>query len=191
MTRLRAVGRYSSVHHSIPSSTEAREMHASACPSPEKLQQWRVASRIVFRLVNFALSALGPAHSRASFPANDRHFGNLTYPRRRAESAISFIQFAGVVTVTKLYVGNLPFDATEEAVRELFSAHGTVEKISLITDRDTGRPRGFGFVEMSNADASRAMQALNGSDFSGRSLRINEAQDRAGGGGGGRGPRRY
>jgi RNA recognition motif-containing protein len=80
--------------------------------------------------------------------------------------------------MTKLYVGNLPFTATDEAVRTLFSTHGAVEKISLITDRDTGRPRGFGFVEMSNADASRAMQALNGTDFEGRSLRVSEAQDR-------------
>jgi RNA recognition motif-containing protein len=95
--------------------------------------------------------------------------------------------------VTKLYVGNLPFTATEDSVRALFAPHGTVEKISLISDRDTGRPRGFGFVEMSNADASRAMQALNGQDFDGRSLKINEAQDRAGGRGNGdsRGPRRY
>jgi RNA recognition motif-containing protein len=95
--------------------------------------------------------------------------------------------------VTKLYVGNLPFSATEDGVRDLFSAHGTVEKVSLISDRETGRPRGFGFVEMSNADASRAMQALNGKDFDGRSLKVNEAQDRAsGGGGGGRGgPRRF
>ena len=96
--------------------------------------------------------------------------------------------------MTKLYVGNLPFTATEDGVRALFAPHGTVEKVSLITDRDTGRARGFGFVEMSNADASRAMQALNGQDFEGRSLKINEAQerDRAGGGGGGnRGPRRY
>ena len=91
--------------------------------------------------------------------------------------------------MTKLYVGNLPFSATEESVRALFSPHGTVEKVSIITDRDTGRPRGFGFVEMSNADASRAMQALNGVDFEGRALRINEAQDRDRGGG--RGPRRY
>jgi RNA recognition motif-containing protein len=94
--------------------------------------------------------------------------------------------------VTKLYVGNLPFTATEDAVRALFAPHGTVEKVSLITDRDTGRPRGFGFVEMSNADASRAMQALNGKDFDGRALKVNEAQDRDRGGGGGRGgPRRY
>ena len=85
--------------------------------------------------------------------------------------------------MTKLYVGNLPFSATEDSVRTLFSAHGTVEKISLINDRDTGRPRGFGFVEMSDSDASRAMQALNGKDFDGRALKINEAQDKPRSGG--------
>ena len=94
--------------------------------------------------------------------------------------------------MTKLYVGNLPFTATDEAVRTLFSTHGTVERVSLITDRDTGRPRGFGFVEMSNADASRAMQALNGTDFDGRALKVSEAQDRERSGGGNRGgQRRY
>lgn len=92
--------------------------------------------------------------------------------------------------MTKLYVGNLPFTATDESVRALFAPHGPVEKVSVITDRDTGQPRGFGFVEMSNADASRAMQALNGQDFGGRALKVNEAQDRNGGGGS-RGPRRY
>jgi RNA recognition motif-containing protein len=92
--------------------------------------------------------------------------------------------------VTKLFVGNLPFSATEDAVRALFSAHGTVESLALITDRDTGRPRGFGFVEMPNADAARAMQALDGKDFDGRALKVNEAKARegGGGGGGGRGP---
>ena len=80
--------------------------------------------------------------------------------------------------MTKLYVGNLPFSVTEDAVRNLFAPHGTVEKVSLINDRDTGRPRGFGFVEMSIADASRAMQALNGKDMDGRALKINEAQDK-------------
>lgn len=85
--------------------------------------------------------------------------------------------------MTKLYVGNLPFTVTEETVRNLFAPHGTVEKVSLISDRDTGRPRGFGFVEMSNADASRAMQALNGKDMEGRALKINEAQDRPRSGG--------
>ena len=85
--------------------------------------------------------------------------------------------------MTKLYVGNLPFTVTEEAVRDLFAPHGTVEKISLINDRDTGRPRGFGFVEMSDSDASRAMQALNGKDLEGRALKINEAQDKSRAGG--------
>jgi RNA recognition motif-containing protein len=95
--------------------------------------------------------------------------------------------------VTKLYVGNLPFTATDETVRALFAQHGTVEKVSLISDRDSGRPRGFGFVEMSQADASRAMQALNGTELEGRSLKVSEAQDRDGPGGRSRGggPRRY
>jgi RNA recognition motif-containing protein len=85
--------------------------------------------------------------------------------------------------MTKLYVGNLPFTATEDAIRTLFAPHGTVEKVSLINDRDTGRPRGFGFVEMSNADASRAMQALNGQEMDGCALKINEAQERPRSGG--------
>lgn len=93
----------------------------------------------------------------------------------------------------KLYVGNLPFSATEDSLRAAFGAHGTVESLSLIADRDTGRPRGFGFVEMSNADAARAMQALDGTDFEGRTLRVNQAQDkpRAGNGGSRGGQRRY
>jgi RNA recognition motif-containing protein len=85
--------------------------------------------------------------------------------------------------VTKLFVGNLPSTATEASVRALFSAHGTVESVALITDRDTGRPRGFGFVEVSSADATRAMQALNGSEFEGRALKVNEAQERERSGG--------
>jgi len=96
-----------------------------------------------------------------------------------------------VIKLTKLYVGNLPFTATDESVRTLFSKHGTVETVALITDRETGRARGFGFVEMPNADASRAMQALNGTDFDGRALKVNEAQDRDRSGGGNRGPRRF
>jgi len=80
--------------------------------------------------------------------------------------------------VTKLFVGNLPFTATDDGVRALFAQHGTVDKVALITDRETGRLRGFGFVEMPNADASRAMQALNGTDFEGRALKVNEAQER-------------
>jgi len=89
--------------------------------------------------------------------------------------------------MAKIYVGNLPFTATEAEVRTLFSEHGTVESVSLPTDRETGRPRGFGFVEMSQADSARAIQNLNGKELGGRPLRVNEAQDkpRTGGGGGG------
>jgi len=89
--------------------------------------------------------------------------------------------------MAKIYVGNLPFTATEDQVRALFAAHGTVESVALPSDRETGRPRGFGFVEMSSSDAARAIQAVNGQDLGGRPLRVNEAQDkpRTGGGGGG------
>jgi RNA recognition motif-containing protein len=86
--------------------------------------------------------------------------------------------------VTKLFVGNLPFSATEESVRELFAPHGTIDSLALINDRDTGRPRGFGFIEMSTDDAAKAVQALNGKNFGGRDLKVSEAQarDRAAGG---------
>jgi len=87
--------------------------------------------------------------------------------------------------MSKLYVGNLPFSATEEAVRALFSQHGSVDSVAMIMDRDTGRPRGFAFVEMPRADAARAMQSLNGHDMDGRPLKVNEAQDKPRGGGGG------
>jgi len=88
--------------------------------------------------------------------------------------------------MTKIYVGNLPFSATESEVRDLFAQHGTVDTVALPTDRETGRPRGFGFVEMPQADAQKAMQALNGFNMGGRPLRVNEAQDRPRTGGGGR-----
>ena len=85
----------------------------------------------------------------------------------------------------KLYVGNLPFTATEDEVREAFSQHGTVHSVALINDRETGRPRGFGFVEMDDDAAMTAMQNLAGKDMGGRPLRVNEAQERRSGGGGG------
>lgn len=140
-----------------------------------------------------ALSALGRASLRRALPAKDRHLRNTAIGRQTRSAKYFFCIYRECLAVTKLYVGNLPFSATEEGVRSLFSAHGSVEKVSLITDRETGRPRGFGFVEMSNADASRAIQALNGKEFDGRALKVNEAQERDRGGGGGpsRGPRRY
>ena len=78
-----------------------------------------------------------------------------------------------------IYVGNLPWSATEEQVRNLFSQYGTVNSVNLVSDRETGRARGFGFVEMADGDAAAAIQALNGSDMNGRSLKVNEAQPKA------------
>ncbi|MCP4657623.1 MAG: RNA-binding protein [bacterium] len=91
----------------------------------------------------------------------------------------------------RLYVGNLPFSATDEEIRELFGQHGAVSSVDLVTDRETGRPRGFGFVEMDDDDADSAVQALDGTAFGGRDLKVNVARprtERSGrGGGGGRG----
>lgn len=93
---------------------------------------------------------------------------------------------------TKLYVGNLSFRTTSEELRDAFAAVGTVESASVIEDRDTGRSRGFAFVEMATAEeAAAAIEQFNGKDFGGRNLTVNEAKPRAdrggGGGGGGRG----
>lgn len=88
-----------------------------------------------------------------------------------------------------IFVGNLSFSATEDAVRSMFQAYGTIERVSLVTDRNTGQARGFGFVEMANdAEAERAIAELNGRELDGRALNVNEArpkEDRGGGGGGG------
>jgi RNA recognition motif-containing protein len=86
----------------------------------------------------------------------------------------------------KIYIGNLPFSSTEDELRTVFERHGRVESVNVITDRDSGRPRGFAFVEMDEASAADdAIRALDGSELGGRSLRVNEAQDRNAGGGGG------
>jgi len=94
----------------------------------------------------------------------------------------------------KIYVGNLPFDCSEDDLRDLFSEYGSVTSVSILTDRETGRSRGFGFVEMGDG-ADRAISALDQSSFGGRNLRVNEARPRedrggSGGGGGGGGSRR-
>lgn len=90
----------------------------------------------------------------------------------------------------KLYVGNLPFNATQSEVQQLFAQHGNVEAVDLINDRETGRPRGFGFVQMDDEGAQKAIASLNGHDMGGRPLRVNEAEDRPRGGGGGGGGNR-
>ncbi|UCC72836.1 MAG: RNA-binding protein [Gemmatimonadota bacterium] len=94
----------------------------------------------------------------------------------------------------RIYVGNLPFAVTEDELSELFLQHGDVHSVNLITDRQTGRPRGFGFVEMDEDGAEAAISALDGTEFGGRTLRVSEAMergsgDRGGGGGGKRGQR--
>jgi len=80
--------------------------------------------------------------------------------------------------VKKIYVGNLSFSSSEDDVRDLFAQYGTVHSVRLITDRDTGRPRGFGFVEMDGDEADKAIETLNGAELGGRALRVNEARER-------------
>lgn len=92
-----------------------------------------------------------------------------------------------------IFVGNLSFNTNEDELRQLFEAYGQVDRVSILTDRDTGRSRGFGFVEMANnEDGEKAIAALNGSQLSGRTINVNEARpktERTGGGGGDRGSR--
>ena len=88
----------------------------------------------------------------------------------------------------KIYVGNLAFSTTEDQLRDLFGQHGTVTSVALITDRETGQPRGFGFVEMENG-ADKAISQLDGKQVGGRTLKVNEARPRESGGGGGGGRR--
>ena len=88
----------------------------------------------------------------------------------------------------KLYVGNLSFSTTEETLQAEFAAHGQVEEVAVITDRDTGRPRGFAFVSMVNdGEARAAIEALNGTEVDGRTITVNEARPKSNGGGGGGG----
>jgi cold-inducible RNA-binding protein len=90
--------------------------------------------------------------------------------------------------VKNIFVGNLDFAATDSSVRSMFEQYGTVDRVNLVTDRDTGRPRGFAFVEMSDtAAADRAITALNGTNLEGRALNVNEARPKTPGGGGGNG----
>ena len=95
-----------------------------------------------------------------------------------------------------IFVGNLSFAATEDTIRSLFETHGSVGRVNIVTDRDTGQPRGFGFVEMANdGEGEKAIAALNGTDVDGRTLNVNEARPKAersgGGGGGGFGRKRW
>ncbi len=86
--------------------------------------------------------------------------------------------FSKEQSMKQIYVGNLPYRSSEEEVRELFAQYGEVNSVKLITDRETGRPRGFGFVEMEDSSAAAAIEALDGKEFEGRVLKVNEARPR-------------
>jgi cold-inducible RNA-binding protein len=122
------------------------------------------------------------------------------HPARFRPASISPLSNSKEIKVKNIYVGNLDFSATEESIRSLFAPYGTVEKVHLATDRETGRSRGFAFVEMADdGGADKAITALNGTNLGGRALNVNEARPKAdraasgseGGyrGGRGRGPR--
>src|ERR1700687_438085 len=108
-----------------------------------------------------------------------------------AEVSHSQIAHIEATRLKNIFVGNLDFNTSEEELRQMFEAHGQVDRVSIMTDRDTGRSRGFGFVEMASAeDGEKAIAALNGSQVGGRTLNVNEARpkpERTGGGGGGGG----
>jgi len=111
----------------------------------------------------------GRARQQAWRPAGTRD-GFRTGPR--------IVSGPGVLSLKKIYVGNLPFSTTDDDLRDLFARHGEVSSASVVMDRESGRSRGFGFVEMETASAEVAITALNGRDMGGRSLRVNEAEDR-------------
>ena len=109
-------------------------------------------------------------------------------PCRPAEVAHVQIALSGAIRLKNIFVGNLNFNTSEDELRQMFEAYGQVDRVSIMTDRDTGRSRGFAFVEMANAeDGEKAIAALNGSQLGGRTLNVNEARpktERSGGGGG-------
>ncbi len=147
------------------------------------LRSHRIFTRIRFlpslRMANRQCNEEGPVYAMGSPPDRpdltraNRGSCNLHEPRNHHLSK-------------KIYVGNLPFSVTEQELRGLFESHGDIDSVNVIMDRETGRARGFAFVEMSEASAAdNAIRSLDGSDMGGRSLRVNEAEDKRGGGGGG------
>jgi len=90
----------------------------------------------------------------------------------------TFLFFRSFLVSKNIYVGNLPWSATEDEVRAAFDTYGEVTSVKLINDRETGRPRGFGFVEMEDQGALAAIESLDGSDFGGRNIKVNEARPR-------------
>ena len=118
--------------------------------------------------------------SQTLLSASDQNAVRLPWVRNaRPGGELLFLSaLQGIKRMTTIYVGNLPFSATENDARSLFERHGTVQSVKLMNDRETGRPRGFGFVEMSSNEAQTAIQHMNGFDMGGRPLRVNEARER-------------
>jgi RNA recognition motif-containing protein len=122
-----------------------------------------------------------------------RAFDLVIHPLSRKATEVPFSTYSGEIMSKRIYVGNLSFQTTENDISDLFGQVGEVESANLITDRDTGRSKGFGFVEMGNEDADKAIAQLNGTELNGRSITVNEARPREdrggnrGGGGYGRG----
>jgi hypothetical protein len=131
-------------------------------------------TEILAQVAGFAILS---AHLRT--PAKQRQFALVRKEKRG--------------TLKNIFVGNLSFNTSEDELRQIFEPYGQVERVSILTDRDTGRSRGFGFVEMANAEeGEKAIAGLNGSQIGGRTINVNEARpkaERASGGGGGRGER--
>ena len=127
-----------------------------------------------------------PAHLTVASSALDfRPFS--TCQVRETELALPTAQCRGR-SVKNIFVGNLSFNTNEDELRQIFEGYGQVDRVSILTDRDTGRSRGFGFVEMtSDEDGEKAIAALNGSQFGGRTINVNEARPKSDRGGGGRG----
>jgi len=130
---------------------------------------------VVLKPAGFGSTVNSSRHDRRAVACVDEHgFPPLIFGMCAAQGADFESRY-----MKSIYVGNLPFSATEEDLRELFSAYGTVHVVKLVTDRETGKPRGFGFVDMDDASAVSAISALNGKEVGGRSLRINEARGRS------------
>ena len=142
---------------------------------------WAAASGIIGSI---AFSARGGRPFKAEWP----RASDVDQPRG-SRSAIQTRDTKA--TVVKIYVGNLSFQTTETEIRELFGQYGEVEEVNLITDRETGRPRGFGFIEIRDDNAAReAIGALDGTELGSRQIKVNEAKPRTDRGGGGGGQRR-
>jgi cold-inducible RNA-binding protein len=133
-----------------------------------------------------------PCYTSCAFDCSSTlAFGLANQPPSCAEVAHAQIAHSEAIRLKNIFVGNLDFNTSEDELRKLFEVHGQVDRVSIMTDRDTGRSRGFGFVEMtSGEDGEKAIAALNGTQIGGRTLNVNEARpkvERGGGGGGGGG----